>query len=316
MRNLQGLVSFVEAARAGSFSAAAHKLGVSPAAVSKNVLRLEQQLQVRLFTRSTRRLVLTPEGSAFLGKAGAALAMLDEAVLEAAQTAQEPIGRVRISAGISFGRTFVLPLLPALATRHPRLEVELHLDNRPTDLAAEGFDLGLRGGVLADSGLIARRICPLHSVLVASPGYLHRFGIPRRPEDLQQHRLLGVRFTSGHTAPWHFRSRHDDPPLEFSPDAQIWSSDPDALKDMAAMDAGIAQAGLLHAAPLLRSGQLKVLLHDDYDHGAREMALCYPHRKLLSPRVKAVIDALLTHFQAQPDLQLTAHTMPPAWRAD
>src|SRR5215813_7105327 len=159
MKQLQGLISFIEIADAGSLAAAARRLNVTPAAVSKNLLRLEEQLGVRLVQRSTRTLRLTPEGSGFLAKARAALRSLDEAVAEVSQSAAEPAGTVRISVGVSFGRHFVLPALPALTARHPQLRVEVDLDNRPVDLVARGYDIGIRGGAIKDSALVARRIC-------------------------------------------------------------------------------------------------------------------------------------------------------------
>lgn len=315
MKNLQGMVSFVESALAGSFTAAASRLDLTPAAVGKNVMRLEQELQVRLFNRSTRRLELTAEGSAFLDKAREALRLLDEAVTDLATHGAEAIGRVRISTGVSFGRRFVLPVLSALTERHPRIEVELSLDNRPVDLIAEGVDLVVRGGVMADSSLIARRVCALHSVLVASPDYLRRHGVPASPGDLSSHRLLGLRFTSGKISPWRFRSDTEEGFTDWTPQARIWTSDPESFLDLALAGEGICQAGLLYAAPHLRAGALRLVLHGQYDNGHREMALCYPHRKLLSKRVRVVVDELLAAFATQEDLQFDIADAPRKWVA-
>ncbi|MEC5397439.1 LysR family transcriptional regulator [Uliginosibacterium sp. H1] len=316
MKNLQGMVSFVESATAGSFTAAASRLDLTPAAVGKNVMRLEQELQVRLFNRTTRRLELTPEGSAFLEKAREALRLLDEAVTDLGTYGAEAVGRVRISTGVSFGRRFVLPALPALTARHPRLEVELSLDNRPVDLIAEGMDMAVRGGVMTDSNLIARRVCALHSVLVASPTYLHNHGVPTTPADLAGHRLLGLRFTSGKVSPWRFRADTEEGFIDWTPQAQIWTSDPESFLDLALAGEGICQAGLLYAAPHLRAGALRLVLHGQYDNGKREIALCYPHRKLLSKRVRVVVDALLGAFASEEDLQLDIADAPRAWCAD
>jgi DNA-binding transcriptional LysR family regulator len=313
VKNLQGLVSFVESAAGGSFTAAAARLELTPAAVSKNVIKLEQQLQVRLFNRSTRRLKLTGEGEAFLAKAIEALRLLDEAVNEVTHAGGEPAGRVRISAGISFGRRHVMPLLPVLAQRHPQLQVELSLDNRAVDLVAEGFDIGLRGGFIQDSSLVARRVAHLQVVLVASTAYLRRHGVPQTPAELPAHQLLGVRFSSGQLAVWPFRK--GGRVTEWQPNARVLVSDPDSLVDVVLAGHGIAQIGLYHVAPYLRSGRLKVLLHGQHDPGEREIVLHYPHRQFLSTRVRVVVDGLLDHFKQAQDLQLDVKRLPGQWLA-
>ena len=196
MKNLPGLLAFVETAASGSLTAAADRLDLTPAAVSKSLGRLEEQLGVRLFNRSTRRLAITPEGQRFLVDARAALRLLDQAVAGVAQFAREPAGRVRISVGTAFGRRWVLPALPAITDRYPQLAIDVDLDNRPVDLVAEGYDIGIRGGLIKDSSLIARRICALPLVLVASPAYLERAGVPTSPEALRAHRGAAVRFAT------------------------------------------------------------------------------------------------------------------------
>jgi len=194
MKQLQGLLAFVEAASAGSLAAAAERLELTPAAVSKSLAKLEAQLGVRLLQRSTRRLALTAEGERFLDKARLALRALDEAVADVTQSATEASGRVRISVGHAFGRQWVLPLLPPLRHAHPGLAIELDLDNRPVDLLAEGYDIGIRGGFIADSSLVARRICALPVALLASPAYLKRAGVPRTVDELKSHDCVAVRF--------------------------------------------------------------------------------------------------------------------------
>jgi len=304
MKQLQGLLAFVEAANAGSLTGAAERLSITPAAVSKSLARLEEQLGVRLLHRSTRRLSLTDEGAGFLDKARAALRSLDEAVADVSQSARTPAGRVRISVGAAFGRRWVLPLLPELNLRYPELAIELDLDNRPVDLVAEGFDIGIRGGVIEDSSLIARRICRLPVVLVASPAYLRRAGVPRSVDELAQHRCAVVRFPGAAPSPWRFVRPGSKRSVEVTPEAPLSASDPEAMIDLALAHAGIAQAGLHHALPYLRSGRLKLVLVDLHDAGQREIVLHYPHRQYLAPRVRVVVDALLAHFAQASDLHL------------
>jgi DNA-binding transcriptional LysR family regulator len=305
MKNLQGLLAFVETAGAGSLAGAARRLDVTPAAVSKNLLKLEAQLGVRLLQRSTRQLRLTAEGAVFLDKARLALRGLDEAVAEVSQSAAAPAGRVRISVGISFGRRWVLPALPALARAHPQLQIEVDLDNRPVDLLAQAFDIGIRGGVIEDSSLVARRVAALPVVLLASPAYLRAAGVPQRVEDLAVHRAIGVRFAGGAASAWRFAQRGARGGIEIEPPAQLLVSDPEAVIDLLLADAGIAQAGLHHALPYLRSGRLKIVLPQCHEPGTREIVLHYPHRLYLAPRVRVVVDALLAHFAQAADLHQT-----------
>jgi DNA-binding transcriptional LysR family regulator len=307
MKNLQGLIAFVEAAGAGSLAGAARRLDVTPAAVSKNLLKLEAQLGVRLFQRSTRQLRITPEGASFLDKARQALRGLDEAVAEVSQAAAEPAGRVRISVGLSFGRRWLLPALPALVAAHPKLRIEVDLDNRPVDLVAHEVDIAVRGGVIEDSSLVARRIAALPVVLLASPAYLRAHGVPQRVADLAAHRMLAVRYGNGAVPVWRFGAAGGrGGPVEVEPAAQLAVSDPEAVLDLALAGAGIAQAGLHHALPYLRSGRLKLLLPNLHQPGTREIVLHYPHRAYLAPRVRVVVDGLLAHFAQAADL----HQMP------
>jgi DNA-binding transcriptional LysR family regulator len=303
MRNLQGLTSFLEAATAGSFTAAAERLDLSPAAVSKNVIRLEAELGVRLFNRHTRRIRLTPEGEAFAEQAREALRALDNALNGVRQAQAEPSGRVRISVGSSFGRRYVLPALPALLARHPRLEVEVSLDNRAVDLVAEGYDIGIRGGHVKDSSLVARRVARLPMVLLASPDYLARRGTPHGLADLAAHDLIGVRFSSGADV-WRLRPRPGRPAIEWTPPARLWVSDPEAQLDLALAGAGIVQIALHHAAHAVAAGRLTRVLAGLHDPDEREVVLHYPHRQFLSPRVRVVVDALLAHLAGVEALHL------------
>jgi DNA-binding transcriptional LysR family regulator len=310
MKNLYGLVSVTEAAASGSFTAAAAQLNLTPAAVSKNVARLEGQLGVRLFNRSTRRLRLTAEGETFRARTTLALRALDEAVAEISHARGKAVGRVRISTGISFGRQYLLPLLPPILAANPELQIEASLDNRPVDMLAEGFDIVVRGGVIEESSLIARRIARLPLVLVASPGYLRERGIPAAPADLAGHDLLGVRLAGGGEIPWRFRKPGRRGAREIPLTARLWLSDPEASLGLALEDAGIAQVGLHHAMPHLRSKRLKVVLRDLHDAGEREIVLHYPHRLYLAPRVRVTVDALLAGLARNRDLQARPDALP------
>lgn len=295
-QRVRAILSFVQVADGGSFAAAARKLGVSSASVSKNVAGLERALGVRLMNRTTRTLKLTSEGVTFLEQARIALDALDLAVDTVAAQRVEPSGRVRISTSAAFGRDQLMPALPGLLERYPELSVEVDFDDRCIDLINEGYDLALRGGQIPDSALVSRTICRLNMALFASPAYLGRHGVPRTPQDLKQHKIINRRFLNGSYSKWSFRSM--DGSIEtFEPEAStVTLSSPEALAQAALLGLGIAQVGVHHAWPHLRAGTLKVVLNDCHHPGDYEMVLQYPHRALLAPRVHAVINYLLEVF--------------------
>ena len=313
MKQLQGLLALVEIAAAGSFAGAARRLNLTPAAVSKSLARLEQQLGVRLVQRSTRTARLTDEGARFVAKARDGLRLLDDAVSEVSQAAGEAAGTVRISTGVAFGRMWVLPALPAIANRFPRLSLEVDLDNTPVDIVADGIDIAIRGGSVTDAGFVARHVCRLPLVLVASPDYLARNGVPLHPGDLDRHRCIQLRFADGTMAPWGFVVNGRRVPI--MPAAPLVANDSDAVLELATAGGGIAQCGLYHALPHLRSGRLKLLLAETHEAGTREFVLVYPHRQFLAPRVRVVVEALLAHFREAADLHLHPSDLPAALRA-
>lgn len=291
------MLSFVQAADHGSFAAASRVLGISAAAVGKNVAGLEQALGVRLMNRSTRSLRLTSEGRAFAARARDAIAALDLAIDTVAAQRAEPAGRVRISTSHTFGHRYLMPLLPSLLAKYPGIVPEVDFDDRRVDLVQDGYDLAVRGGTIEDSSLVSRHVCDLHTVLAASPAYLKKHGTPTSPAQLKDHRLIAVRYLGGTVARWRFRSRAGVHAQEFVPEpAAVIVSDPQAAVDAAAHGLGIAQLGAHHAWRLLREGKLRVLLAGHHESGRLSMALQYPHRALMAPRVRATVDHLLAGF--------------------
>jgi DNA-binding transcriptional LysR family regulator len=315
MKQLQGLLAFIEVADAGSLAEASRRLDVTPAAVSKSLLKLEAELGVRLMQRNTRTLRLTAEGERFLEKARVAVRVLNDAVADVSQSATVASGRVRISVGTAFGRNWVLPALPAIAKAHPQLTIEVDLDNHAVDLVGAGYDIGIRGGVIENSSLVARRISPLPLVLVASPAYLKRAGVPQSPADLAAHSSVQMRFSDGSLSTWRFRAVGRRLGAAVQPQASILVNDSEAVVHVALADGGIAQVGLYHALPYLRSGRLKLVLGALHDASEREFVLHYPHRLYLAPRVRVVVDALLAHFKAASDLHLQPADLPAQFHA-
>ena len=302
---LPGLISAIAAADSGSFSAASAVLGLTPAAVSKNVAALEAHLKVRLFNRTTRRLSLTEEGHAFVAQARIGVQALEDANALATQGAQ-PEGLVRVNCSVGFGRRYVLPLLPSFFKAHPQVRVELNLNDNQVDLIAGGFDVGIRGGGAPPEGMVSRKICSIPAVLVATPKYLKAHGMPQRVDDLAQHQLIRVRFLNGKMNPWPFREGavRSSQLRAFDAPAQLLLSDPEVVLDAALLHLGIARLGRHHAHEALQHGALVEVLPKLHQSGDASMALFYPHRAGLAPRVRVFIDHLLTGFAATASLQL------------
>ena len=312
MKQLQGLLALIEVSAAGSLAGAARRLGLTPAAVSKSLARLEEQLGVRLVQRSTRTSRVTDEGARFIEKASAALRLLDDAVTEVSLAAAKPSGIVRISTGVAFGRMWVLSALPALAERFPELTIEVELDNTPVDMVARGIDIAIRGGSEPDADYVTRRVCKLPLVLVASPAYLARTGVPLAHGDLERHRCIRLRFADGGAAPWLFRANGRRVPV--MPHAALVANDSEAVVELALAGGGITQCGLYQALPDLQAGRLKMVLADSHEAGAREFVLVYPHRQFLAPRVRVVADALLAHFRDTASLHVQPADLPASFR--
>lgn len=304
-QRVRAILSFVQVADTGSFAAAARALGVSSAAVSKNVAGLEQALGVRLMNRTTRTLSLTAEGAAFLLQARIALDALDTAIDTVAAQRAETSGRVRISTSAAFGRQQLMPTLPSLLSRHPALSVEIDFDDRVVDLVREGYDLAIRGGHIADSALVSRPVCRMNMALVASPSYLAGLGIPDSPQDLGRHRLIARRFLGGQVSQWNFRSS-DGSITTFDPAhvAVLTLSAPETLAQAACDGLGVAQVGIHHVWAHLVSGALKVVLYRWHDPGSYEMVIQYPHRALMAPRVRATLEHLLETFARDESLHV------------
>jgi DNA-binding transcriptional LysR family regulator len=303
---LPGLISAVHTADSGSFTAAAKRLDLTPAAVSKNVAALEAVLQVRLFNRTTRQLSLTEEGKAFITQARAGLATLEAASAQAAQ-GLTPQGLVRLNCPVGFGRCFVLPTLPGFFALHPQVQVEVSMNDQAVDLVREGFDVGIRGGSQPPEGMVARKICDVPSVLVATPRYLKQRGTPKHFSDLAAHDLLRVKFLNGRILPWLFKDSHgskgQSATVQFEGAARLLISDPAMTLDAALLHLGIARMGRHHAHEALQRGDLVQVLADQQVPNEVSMSIFYPHRAGIAPRVRVLVDHLLATFAKNPALQ-------------
>lgn len=289
MVSLDLLVSFASAARHAGFAGAARSLGLSPSAVAKNVARLEAQLGVRLFHRTTRRVTLSAEGEQCYARC---IRVLDEleSLEDATAGRDAPRGTLRIDMPVSYGRDVVLPVLARLLARHPALSLEARFSDHVTDLVKEGVDAAVRIGTLADSGLVGRVFDRLPIWTCASPAYLRRHGEPARPEELGAHSCLLFRLpVTGRERPWQFRvgGRAYSPPL----DTRVRLGDGEALVQAAMAGLGIAQVPRHMAEREVQRGALVEVLRR-YRPAPLPVSLVYPSRRHVPQRVQLLARAL------------------------
>ncbi len=294
---MQHLVSFAQTAEHGSFSAAARVLGLTPAGVSKNVARLEADLGVRLFQRSTRRLTLTESGERFLRQVDGPLATLQAAVADVGNLHEEAAGTLKVSMGQAFGRHFLVPLLGAFLERYPRVLPDWHFDNRQVDIVGEGFDAAIGGGFPLASGVVARELAPVHIVAVASPVYMAGRPMPRTPADLAAFDAIMRRSSpTGRVRPWSLRTRRfAEQSVPCRP--RLIFSDPEALAQAARLGLGVALLPMPFAFALIASGELVRLLPGWYSD-AGPLSVYYPSRRLLAAKTRAFVDFLLERFRS------------------
>lgn len=286
-----GIAPFVAVAEARSFRRAAESLGVSTAAVSKAVRRLEESLGVRLFDRTSRTVALSPEGFALLGRAREAVALLRAGREAAARGARKPRGHVRVSLPFILSRTFT-PALSRLAPQHPELVVHLHFSDQITRLVDDQIDVAVRMGDLADSSLKGRLLFRPRWVTLGAPAYLGRCGVPRRPDELDQHELLPFVMPTGQRRPWVLSGgAGGEETLTIQPSGRVDCTFGDALVDAAIAGVGLVQVLDFMAAGAIARGDLIEVLGDHALPGPPIHALCLAERQS-TPRIRAVLDAL------------------------
>lgn len=298
METLINLESFARSAELGGFSAAARRLSLTPAAVSRNVAMLERNLGVRLFQRSTRKLTLTEAGERFLTDMRDHLDELQAAIAGAAAGSEEPSGVVRVSMALAFGATYILPLLPDLLARHPQLRIDWRFESRQVDLIAEGFDAAIGGGFELGAGVIARTLAPVHVIAVASPKYMKGRAPPSDPSHLSD--LDGIAMRSLRTGRVVQRVMRNAMGVEMpvvQPE-RIVLSDPAAMCQAALLGLGVALIAVPDALPLLESKRLVRLCPKWYaDLGP--ISLYYPSRKLLPPKTRVFVDLVCDAFRRE-----------------
>ena len=292
MKELNNLASFVRSAESGSFSAAARRLGLTAAAVSRNVARLESQLGVRLFLRSTRHLTLTETGDRFYREACAGVETLERALANVSIAASQPSGTLKLSMSPSFGADYIVPLLPEFVARYPAIVPDLHLENRPVDLIQEGFDAAIGGGFDLPSGVVARELARAQVVAVASPAYIARAGKPRAPGDLPQHDGIVLRSpASGRIRSWPLTNRAGETAV-VDLRTRVVINDPESACRCALLGLGVTFLVMANVVQHLHSGAL-VRLMPDWHADIGPISLYFSGRQQLPAKTRVFIDYLV-----------------------
>lgn len=288
MDTLTTIRTFVSVADAGSFTAAAHSLNITPQLASKYVRQLESRLGMRLLNRTTRQVALTQSGGAYLVPARNLIDQFDEMESLAQDEQAELSGKVRITAPTGFGLLMVTPALAVFQEQHPAIELDLILTDRRVSLIEEGIDLAIRVGRSEDSSLTMKKLMDMPNVVCASPDYLERTGVPQHPRALATHNCL---VNSGLVEPgvWRFRENGRDFAVKVSGAVRI--NQPRALAELAIMGKGLACLPLYAARQGLVSGALVEVL-DRFAPAPSAAIALYPSKRFLAPRVRAVIDHL------------------------
>ncbi|BDM24357.1 LysR family transcriptional regulator [Pseudomonas sp. LRP2-20] len=294
---LNAIRSFVKVVEAGSIAAGARNLGLSPAAVSQNLARLEGHLHVRLLSRTTRSMALTPAGAQYYERVRHIerdLALAEQAITT---PDSEPQGRLCIASTSAFGRHVLAPLIPAFSARYPLLSIELITTDRKVNHAREDVDVSLRIPPQLEDQLLARHIARIPFICCASPGYIASSGLPTAPEVLRDHRCLVFRYpVDGRFLRWGFV--RDGMRFEAEFGTVLISDDIDALTQMALNDGGITRLAEFIVRPHLASGALVPLF--EYSGSGQAYAqtepmdiyLCVADRFAMTAKVRAFMDYL------------------------
>ena len=295
MVKLDGMATFVAVAESGSISEASRRLNFSKSVVSERLADLEKELGVRLLHRSTRKLTLTEDGTAFQARASAIMLDVEQATAELAERRGTLVGPLRISAPVTFGRMHLGPALYPFIAAHPGVELTVELDDRRIDAASDGYDGVVRNGPLADSRLVAWTLARSRRALVASPAYLDQHGRPSSAEDLQRHR--GIFYTNRGVADWQFRRQEALVSVRATRALRV--NNGDMMRDACEAGLGIALLPTFIVGESLRAGRLAAI---DIGIPSEEEFLYVAHPEGRSPsaKLRAMTDALKAAFGDPP----------------
>jgi DNA-binding transcriptional LysR family regulator len=290
---LAQLQLFIRLADAGSLSAAARQMHLTPAAASASLKRLEASLAVRLVERSTRSMRLTPEGELLRDHAQRALGVLDDARSLLGAQREELAGEVHLASPLDLGRTVLSPMLSPFLARHPKLRLVLHLSDAVHDLMRERVDLAVRYGVLQDSSLVVRPLLETRRVLVASPGYLAAHGHPVHPDDLARHNCLVLNLKSRPEIRWTFHRGTET--VQVKANGNRVADDGGLVREWAVAGLGIAFKAGLDVLADLKAGRL-VRVMPAWHGDTTPVQAILPTQRHLPLRVRRLLDELVLQF--------------------
>ena len=296
METLANLESFVRSAEARSFSEAARRLALTPAAVSRNVAMLERNLGVRLFQRSTRKLTLTEAGERFLVSIGGNLDALQSAIAAVSSDSGTPAGQLKVSMSPTFGTEYIVPLLPGFLARYPLVRPDWHFENRPVDLISEGYDAAIGGGFELSPGVVSRALAPIHLIAVASPAYMAAHQTPADPAGLAALNGIALRSSAtGRVRQWVMRDGAGvEVPASLTESVVV--NDPTAMRAAALLGLGVALLGVPDVLPALERGELVRVLPQWYvDAGA--ISIYYATRSQMPAKTRVFIDFVVEAFE-------------------
>jgi DNA-binding transcriptional LysR family regulator len=293
MDKLKQLETFVAVATKGSLTAAAHAEGVAPAIIGRRIDALEARLGVKLLLRTTRRISLTDEGSAFLENCQRLLAELQSAEASVSAGGVKASGHLRITAPAGFGRRHVAPLIPGFLDLHPEVTLSLDLTDRLVDLVNEGYDCAVRVGDLADSSLVSLRLADNRRVCVASPGYLQQFGAPATPADLSRHNCLAYSSVGSQPRGWMFQVGREI--MHIRVNGRMDCTDGAVLHQWCLEGRGIAWRSYWEVGNSLKEGKLVALL-EEYAAPSNGIFAVFTQRKHQPLRLRLWLDYLKLHF--------------------
>jgi DNA-binding transcriptional LysR family regulator len=288
--------TFVEVVARGSLSAAARAEGIAPAMIGRRLDALEARLGVKLLQRTTRKLALTDEGAAFLEDCQRILGELEEAEAAVAERSARASGHLLVSAPAGFGRQHVAPLLPSFLAEHQEVTVNLNLNDRVVDVVGEGVDVAIRIASLSDSSLVGVKLADNQRVLVASPAYLKRHGMPETLADLARHNCLAIS-SEGSQRGWTFRDNGKLVTLKVA--GNMVCNDGEVLHDWALAGKGLAWRSMWEVGTEIEAGQLCTVL-DRFAAPGNDIHAVFAQRRHLPLRIRAFVDFLRRTY-AQPD---------------
>jgi DNA-binding transcriptional LysR family regulator len=291
------MLAFVRAVECNGFTPAARDLGVTPSAVSKLVTRLERRLGVRLLQRSTRRLALTAEGELYFERVQRIVGEIADAESDVMRYGAQPRGRVRMSVGTAFATYALVPALPEFMERYPEITLDLVVTDYAVDLVEAGIDLAIRVGPLGEVNLAARRIGELERVICASPSYLERRGVPRKPEDLAAHNCLTLTGIPGQ-AEWPFRGPGGVRSVAVR--GNITVNNAETMYELALLGLGVIRLSDIIVGSAIRAGRLVPVLVDAHRPEPLPLHAVYTPTRRRPPRLEAVIQFLVERFAAVP----------------